>query len=460
MPKPPAPALRRAAKRARELFGFALAGAVLAGAALRAQQATEGVQFQVNTHTPSYQFWPDVGFDADGDFVVVWESDSSTGGDTDRSIQARRYAPDGTPLGPQFQVNTYTGSRQEGARVGVAPGGEFVVVWWSYQGWDGGDDDGASVQARRFGADGAPLGPEFQVNSYTTDDQYRANVAIGDNGEFVVAWVSTGSPGNDQSLTSIQGQRFDPNGAPVGDQFQVNSFTLFSQFLMPGVGIAPDGDFVVAWTSDGSFGGDTEGWSIQGQRYEAQGAPAGGEFQVNGYTLYNQSSPDVAVGPAGEFVVVWHSYGLLEDGFSAPHVQRYDADGAPVGGQFQVSDTTIGAHVHPRVATAPNGDFVVVFTAYTTQGGDDSEFSVHGKRFRADGTELGDQFLVNSYTTNRQFLPAVATDPDGDFLVAWQSNGSPGNDNSFSSIQAQRFQNLFADDFETGDSSRWSSAVP
>ena len=460
MPSSSSSAPGRVTKRARALFGIGLAGGVLTGAALDAQQATEGAQFQVNTHTPGYQFWPDVGVDADGDFVVVWESDSSTGGDPDRSIQARLYSSAGEPLGPQFQVNTYTGSRQEGARVALAPSGEFVVVWWSYQGWDGGDDDGASVQARRFGADGAPLGPEFQVNTYTTDDQYRANVAIGDDGGFVVAWVSTGSPGNDQSLTSIQGQRFDADGAPLGDQFQVNTFTLFSQFLMPGVDIAPDGDFVVAWTSDGSFGGDTEGWSIQGQRYDAQGTPAGGEFQVNSYTLYNQSSPDVAFGPAGEFVVVWHSYGLLEDGFSTPHAQRYDADGAPVGGQFQVNDTTIGPHVQPRVAIAPNGDFVVVFTANTTQGGDTSDFSVHGKRFRADGSELGEQFLLNSYTTNRQFLPAVATDPEGDFLVAWQSAGSPGGDNSFTSIQAQRFQNLFADDFETGDASRWSLLIP
>jgi hypothetical protein len=455
----PAEALRRTARATRPSVPFALALA-LAAPALPAQAVPEGAQFQVNTHAPGYQFWPDVGFDADGDFVVVWESDSSTGGDPDRSIQARRYAADGTPLGPQFQVNTYTGSRQEGARVGVAPGGEFVVVWWSYLGWDGGDDDGASVQARRFDADGAPLGPEFQVNTYTTDDQYRPNVAAGADGGFVVAWVSTGSPGPDQSLTSIQGQRFDALGAPAGSQFQVNTYSLFNQLFTPGLAVAPNGDFVVAWTSDGSFGTDSEYWSIQGQRYDGDGGPLGGEFQVNSYTLYNQSFPDVAFGPGGEFVVVWSSYGSFEDGFSAPQGQRYDAAGAPAGGQFQVNDTTIGPHIYPRVATAPNGDFVVVFTANTTQGGDDSEFSVHGKRYRADGTEAGAQFLANSFTTGRQFLPVVASDPEGDFLVAWQSNGSAGGDNSQTSIQAQRFQNLFADGFETGDTSRWSAAFP
>jgi hypothetical protein len=454
MPTPDT-ARRRAALRSAPF------AAALAAASLSAQAVPEGAQFQVNTHTPSYQFWPDVGFDAAGRFVVVWESDSSAGGDTaSHSIQGRRYAADGTPLGPQFQVNTYTPSRQEGARVAVAPSGDFVVVWWSYEGWDGGDDSGASVQARRFDADGEPLGPEFQVNTYTTDDQYRPNVAIGDDGGFVVAWVSTGSPGPDQSQTSIQGQRFDAQGAPAGSQFQVNTYSLFNQLFTPGLDVAPNGDFVVAWTSDGSFGTDNQYWSIQGQRYDGDGGPLGGEFQVNSYTLYNQFMPDVAHGPAGEFVIVWSSYGFHEDGFSAPQGQRFAPDGQPIGPQFQINDTTIGPHVYPRVASAPNGDFVVVFTANTTQGGDTSEFSVHGKRFRADGSELGEQFLVNSYTTNRQFLPSVASDPEGDFLVAWQSAGSPDGDNSFTSIQARRFQNLFADGFETGETSRWTAAFP
>ena len=47
--------------------------------------------------------------DADGDFVVVWESDGSSGTDTSGdSIQGQRYASDGSTQGAQFQVNTYT----------------------------------------------------------------------------------------------------------------------------------------------------------------------------------------------------------------------------------------------------------------------------------------------------------------------------------------------------------------
>ena len=69
----------------------ALLGAfVIAAAALGATPV--GSEFQVNTYTTDYQVYPSVSLDADGDFVVVWHSDGSAGTDTDSlSIQGQRY---------------------------------------------------------------------------------------------------------------------------------------------------------------------------------------------------------------------------------------------------------------------------------------------------------------------------------------------------------------------------------
>jgi len=36
-------------------------------------------------------------------------------------------------------------------------------------------------------------------------------------------------------------------------------------------------------------------------------------------------------------------------------------------------------------------------------------------------TPLGSEFRVNTYTTSSQRLPAIATGPGGDFVVAWMS---------------------------------------
>ena len=68
-----------------------------------------------------------------------------------------------------------------------------------------GDDDAPrSVAGRRYRPTGTPIGPEYQVNSYTTGDQRHASVAASDGGEFVVVWESDGSDGTDSSDASVQ----------------------------------------------------------------------------------------------------------------------------------------------------------------------------------------------------------------------------------------------------------------
>ncbi len=124
---------------------------------------------------------------------------------------------------------------------------------------------------RRSDAGGAPLGAQFEVNSYTTGNQTYPAVAVEAAGSFVVAWSSYGSAGSDPSLSSIQARRYDSAGAAVGSRFQLNSYTTDFQ-NRAAVGFDGAGNFVVAWESDGSAGSDASYQSIQAQRY-AVGRP-------------------------------------------------------------------------------------------------------------------------------------------------------------------------------------------
>ena len=67
------------------------------------------------------------------------------------------------------------------------------------------------------------------------------------------------------------------NGAPVGDRFRVNSVTkdLQSESAVSGL---DNGNFVVTWSS---IDEDTDGSGIIGRRFDASGAPIGGDFIVN-----------------------------------------------------------------------------------------------------------------------------------------------------------------------------------
>src|SRR5512146_2892960 len=62
------------------------------------------------------------------------------------------------------------------------------------------------------------LGSQFQVNTYTTNEQVVPSVGAGPDGSFVVVWESNGSPGPDSDRTSIQARRFQADGTPLGPQ--------------------------------------------------------------------------------------------------------------------------------------------------------------------------------------------------------------------------------------------------
>jgi hypothetical protein len=423
--------------RRRSIAALLLAACLATSA--RADVFPFGEEFQANTYTANVQSGPAVATLAGGGFVVTW---SSYGGATDpsgHSVQGQRYDATGAPDGPQFQVNVWTTNSQTLPAVAADTGGGFIVVWTS-NGGSGTDTDAYSIQGRRYDATGTPLGPEFQVNSYTTSFQGNPAIAVDAAGASVVVWMGFGSDDSDTDSGSVHGQRYDVAGLADGGEFQVNSYTTGVQGV-PAIAADASGSFVVVWYSEGSAGTDTSYNSIQGQRYDAAGAPDGGEFQVNSYTTGYQLTPDVAATGSGTFVVVWHSDEADGDASAySVHGQRYDAMGAPDGGEFQLNTYVTGNQAEPVVAAHAAGGFVVVWQSQGSSGPDVGSTSIQGRRYDAAGTPLGPEFQVNSYSSGTQAVPAVATDGAGGFVAAWASQGSPGSDNDNSyGIVAQRF---------------------
>ena len=123
-----------------------------------------GGQFQINDEVDSTQSHPSVVATADGGFVVFWESFSGNDGDpSSGSIQGRRFAADGTPLGGDFQVNTTTSGSQDSPEAAIDDEGRILVVYESF------DSDSNSVRARLFDLELNPMGDDFLVPSFTTD---------------------------------------------------------------------------------------------------------------------------------------------------------------------------------------------------------------------------------------------------------------------------------------------------
>jgi hypothetical protein len=400
-----------------------------------AQPAPIGAEQQVNVYTISDQNNPSVGTDALGNFVVTWDSFFQDGDSV--GVFGRRFERDGSVIGVEFQVNTYTPGAQAQSSVAVCDDGDFVVAWQSspYPTSNPAQDgDGGGVFAQRYASDGAPAGTEFQVNVYTSGNQVFPSVAKDAAGDFIVAWHSVNKLGDPATGTQdgfsggIFARRFASDGTANGDEFQVNSYTAAFQGYAD-VGAAPDGAFVVVWLSNGQ---DGSSFSLFGQRFASDGSPEGDEFQVSSYTPGIQERASVAVAPGGNFLVAWQDDS--RDGNNrGVFAQLFGSDGSRLGAEFQVNAFTPSYQGFPDVATDDQGRFIIAWQSFD-QGGD--SFDIFANRYASDGTPLASEFRVNSYLVDLQERPAVGAGPGEFFVIAWQSRFPDG---SFSAVRAQRF---------------------
>src|SRR5436309_1045755 len=160
-------------------------------------------EFVVNTFTQGNQTFPAVAASPDGTLWITWFE----AGQPPFGIKARRFAPSGSPLGPELWVHAglstpvFSGTFP-GPRIGATSDGGFVVVW----------ADSPDVWVRRFDRAGAPLSGELRVDpSLSFASIYFPDVAMAPDGSFAVAWVRSDVLGD-----AVLVRRFDPQGRPLG----------------------------------------------------------------------------------------------------------------------------------------------------------------------------------------------------------------------------------------------------
>jgi hypothetical protein len=293
-------------------------------------------------------------------------------------------------VGPEFRANQVTTGNQDHPRVALDTTGSFVVTW---------DRDFNSIWARRFTTAGAPIGSDFRVNLSAGGSQANPAVAAAGTG-FVVCWENF-------STLGAMCQRFDGSEAFAGERFSPSG-NVGSGTVGPRVGSDSSGNFVAVWHSpDGNADG------IFGRRYKGDGTALTDPFRVNETTSGFQSFTSVAVTPAGDFVVAW------DGGDGSIWARRFGSDGAPLTGEFRLSEGTL--NLQPDVALDASGNFTVVW-----QTEDGSQHGVAGRRHSSAGDALGGVFVVNALTTGDQYVPTIAYDSTGDFMVTW-ANAVTGN---------------------------------
>ena len=134
-----------------------------------------------------------------------------------------------------------------------------------------------------------------------------------------------------------------------------------------------------------------------------------------------QFEPAVTALEGGGFVVTWSTAGNPGDASSYGIAGRmFDASGNPLGDEFLINSYTSGAQGDSTVTALPDGGFVVMWRSQDTPG-DPSPPGISGQRFDAGGTPLGEEFRVNTETASTQDMPEVSGLDNGGFVAVWRS---------------------------------------
>lgn len=407
----------------------AIAALALANPAIAAPGERLGMRVEVDSGPAR----PAVASNASGEFVVAWRPLSSA------TIFARRFASDGSPAGDAFLVgfNAAAGAPS----VAMNESGAFVITWATLRTQVVPFLIGATVRpgqimARRYAPGGVPLGEAFEVAA----EGDEADVAIDDDGDFVIGWAVNGNRGEASlfvplgylpivdldlrfpGVDRVAVRRYRADGTPFAPQVIDRQAELLGRGASAvSVAMDEDGDHAAVWSRQVS----RERSTIVAQRYDADGVAIGRELVVNASPVTGRERPattDAAMSANGALAITW----MPELRFSpqrSARVKIYSPDNSIRVAEFGLGPDDGTLALNPRLASDAIGNLHVV-------AGSVGAGALLQTQFLADnGLPLGPVMpvLPMPLLTNGEFS-AVSVDGAGVAAIAHlqqSANGAP-----------------------------------
>ena len=393
---------------------------------------TSGVEFAPAGNLPGDQVYPAVALTPSGGWIT-WQDNITDGGGL--GISAWRLDGNFSPVLSSFRVNQTVVGDQEQPQVAILNNGGTIFVW------QGGQQGFQHIYGAFLGTNNTFLNTNGDVMINTATNFYQVNPAVAAlaNGNAVVVWGSYGQD-NADGLQGVYAQIVGPTGQKVGGEFPVNTFTPFNQ-RTPAVAAFPNGNFMVAWVSegerstasvgsDGTLNGGQNSVDIYARIFDANGNPQSGEFLVNTDTNVC-ANPTVAVAADGTFTIAWGEKNVqIANNSWDIYSRQFTGPGS--GGAVQVVNTQLyGDQYDPKIASLGTNYLV----SWTSLGQDGSREGVYAQ-FLQGSTKAGPEFRVNTTIVNSQEFQAIASDGVSRFLAVWSSyiGGVDGMD-----LYAQRY---------------------
>ena len=306
---------------------------------------------------------------------------------------------------------------------------------------------------------------ENPINQRTSQDQKEVCAIVYPTGAALAVWCSYGQDG---SSGAIVARKLDSEGVPDGNEWIVNQDPQGYQ-AEPAIALSHENKVLVVWRGPHANGDSEE---IVGRLFDVNGIAITNDIHINQNVSGEQSHPSVCALPSGSFAIAWESEGIdnskkciclrivnssgapvdnevvfsdtpsyacrytdiacdlngvihaawVEDRSSnAIRRRRLDPNGTALGSSEQVNTFRIKSITQTAIAVNPAGYSLIAWDGDPNKGADDD---VHARIYDPNGQTLTDQFQVNQVSQDNQESPCVAAMPNGDFILAWQTPGA------------------------------------
>ena len=147
---------------------------------------------------------------------------------------------------------------------------------------------------------GKPRGTEAELRR----GPLSGSAAVLRDGSWLALWAEPGG-----NVPGVYWRRYGVDGKPLGEARRANTTPAWcsgrSDYVVPWVPSAAviDGGFVVAWVAEAC--GEPLSQSIRVQRFDAAGAPVGGEFMLSGGSPGARELTQLDATPGGGFRALW-----------------------------------------------------------------------------------------------------------------------------------------------------------
>ena len=358
---------------------------------------------------------------ADGSYVVVFTHEYA---DTTADVYFRRYDAAGNSLDNQQLVNDeFATDRQHSAAIAMQDNGDFIVTWVS----ENQDGTESSIYARQYNADGTEKAGAFRVNEEPTVrffGQHNPDVSVNSSGQFAITWDGVGLG----ELQAAFVKSYNADGSLRWGPVRANDFSFGDVQRNAAVAIDGLGNVALAWE---------DGNEIIGRFYDATGVAGNEITPPQAPYILGLKNPSLSFNDSG---VLGFAYQVL-----VPHpflggthweigAQVFAPNNIVIVLNAEGNETFSGDQTDPSVSFNNDGTLLL-----TWQGEGNAGIGIYGRQFQTAVNQagntyadpLGAEFLINETTSGTQHAASVASLDAENFVVVWSGDGTGDSDGVF-----------------------------